>query len=163
MFTCRLSALLVSCLLLMASTGFAQGERDEMMKRVGPWLYPNAKADRSASSININIVYDTVLTTKDEMPKVLSYYLKQMGGDLAKGADKPDDGPHDAHYHGTGEENGVAVLRIWDEDSETPSDQQRGVKIHRLMRITPQHVMTLVISRVAKEKETHIMVTYLKR
>ena len=157
----RLRWVLVTFAMMLVCSGFAQDAKQDVTKKPDPWLYPNAKADYSAQTTDV--MHDTVLVTNDDLKKVLTYYLKQMGGVLAKTAEKQDDNQHDARFHESGEENGVALMRIWAEDSETPDDQQRGVKIHRFVHSTPGRVRIVVISRVANERETHIMVTSLNR
>ena len=151
---------LISFLALLASPplGHTQ-EPPSLLTMIAQWKYPDSKMNGAtlgdAATLNgagertvQSILYKTVLTTKDPLPKVVEYYKNKLmppAGSKAASAEEK-----------TAPASGRSVM--FQDDSEG-----RPVAIHVILVNTEKASTTLVISRGATESETHIAWThYLK-
>lgn len=154
----HLTAFTASFLLVFAPLCYAQ-EPPSLLTMIAQWQYPDSKMNGAklsdAATLNgagdrtiQSILYKTVLTTKDPMPKVIEYYNTKLmpaaGSETAKPKEK------------SANESGRSVT--FHADSEG-----RPVAIYVILVNTDKASTTLVISRAATESETHIAWThYLK-
>ena len=126
---------------------------------IAQWQYPDSKIKGAslsdAATLNgagertvPSVLYKTVLTTKDPMPKVIEYYKTKLMPTASSKTAKPGDK--------AATDPGRSVS--FNDDSEG-----RPVAIYVILVNTDKSSTTLVISREATESETHIAWThYLK-
>ncbi len=151
---------LIAFLALLASAplGHTQ-EPASLLTMISEWKYPDSKMSGAslgdAATMNgagertvQSVLYKTVLTTKDPMPKVIEYYKNMLMLPPGSKADNAEAKAVPA--------SGRSVM--FQDDSEG-----RPVAIHVILVNTEKASTTLVISRAATESETHIAWThYLK-
>jgi len=134
-------------------------EAPSLLTMIAQWQYPDSTMNGGtlgdAATLNgagertvPSILYKTVLTTQDPMPKVIEYYKNKLLPPAGSKADSADEKAVPA--------SGRSVM--FQEDSEG-----RPVAIQVILVNTEKASTTLVISRGATEAETHIAWThYLK-
>ena len=152
--------LLISILALLASAPLGHTQEPvSLLTMIAQWKYPdstmsgatlsdgatmNSAGERTVQSV----LYKTVLTTKDPMPKVIEYYKNKLMPPAGSKADSAEEKTVPA--------SGRSVM--FHDDSEG-----RPVAIHVILVNTEKTSTTLVISRGTTESETHIAWThYLK-
>jgi hypothetical protein len=137
---------LVSLVAIHAETQPAQKADTELrvtlLGTIAEWQYPGSKMPHGASMGDggnpaiQDLKCQTVLTTPDSFDKVVAFYFKKLGITPTGGTAAP---------------NGDAVSVISQEDSKARPVSLQVITINKAKTST-----TLVISRGAGEKETHI-------
>ncbi|WP_428303987.1 hypothetical protein [Lacipirellula sp.] len=135
------------------------GDGNTLMGMLGPWAYPGATwvegaemADGGNPKLQ-SVKCKTVLVTPDSFEDVTKYYAEKLNIDK-KGNDavkKPQ----------LGGDGGRSVTVI--NDSVFDEGDERPVKLQVITVNKPESSTTLVISRAAEERETHIAWSHFKR
>jgi hypothetical protein len=163
----RQAPLFVAALLLLLSGTRAgsQGDRPEpktgLEKEADAWLYPGAKALSTGGSGGR--VFQSVLTTDDEIDKVLKHYDKKCGTSLAG-----DDVPPGVFDSASETADGKTTSTQSADDSTVPLEKKakgkpRGVTLRQLTRDEPGFFVTVLVTRAKDDGQTHLLVTYLKK
>lgn len=106
-----------------------------------PYDYPKAEV---VATSNAGTLHQVGATTPDDPTKVLAYYEKILGGELAATC-----------THGT-EERRIASFN----DSRSAGSDARGADIRVLTEAAKDHVVTITISRLPDEALTHIVLIH---
>jgi hypothetical protein len=135
------------------------GDGTSLMGMLGPWAYPGATwvegaemADGGMPKLQA-VKCKTVLVTPDSFEDVVKYYAEKLnidekGNDVVK---KPQ----------VGGDGGRSVTVI--NDSVFDEGDERPVKLQIIAVNKPDSSTTLVISRAAEERETHIAWSHFQR
>ncbi len=106
------------------------------------YRYPKAEAERGAAQTGN--MYCETLTTADDFNKVAEFYHKKIGKDLAELKPNIIQTTSDGRAAIDASANRSVSLRIWVDQTDSYS-------------------LTVVVSRTADEKSTHIAISYWKR
>lgn len=147
-------------LLVMGATSFcsvAVAQKEEPPKtgaekpRFEDWKYPKAKELSSGQGAGGS---HAVLTTTDDLDKVIAFYEKKTGQTLK--VDQPG---------GQSISGGAGEARLFQDDSIQPGikSEPRPVVVRILVQRATSYDLTLVISKAKGEDYTHIAMTYFSR
>ncbi|BBO33252.1 hypothetical protein [Lacipirellula parvula] len=140
-------------------TSAPAGDGTSLMGMLSPWAYPDATWIEGASmsdggnpklpSVNCK----TVLVTPDSFEDVTKYYGEKLNID-----EKGNDAVKKPQLGGDGGRS-VTVVN----DSVFDEGDERPVKLQVITVNKPESSTTLVISRAAEERETHIAWSHFQR
>jgi hypothetical protein len=135
--------------------------KSALREEAEPWLYPKAKVVSTAESAGR--VFQTVLTTADDVEAVLKHYDRKCGTLLAA-ADNPP-GALDSQSEVA---DGKTTLTLTADDSAVPVPSRRqgtprGVVLRQLTRDESGCFVTVLVTRTKEDAATHLLITYLKK
>jgi hypothetical protein len=141
-----------------------EARKTDLAKEAAEWLYP--RATEVGSGETEGKMYQSFLMTKDELETVLKFYEKKSGQLLRLKKEETKTG---VYLAGTEVKDGESVATILADDSGQPPDPRkqgappRGVVIRLLTQNRGKYFVSIMISHADGEKETHVVVTYLKK
>jgi len=137
----------------------------ELAKEASEWAYPGATNVSSGEAEGV--MRQAVMMTTDEWEKVIKYYEKKSGQFLDVKKGEAQSGIYQSGTEAT--KAGERCSSILADDSGMPPDPKkqgappRGVMIRLLTQCRAKYFVTVMISHTDKEKETHVVVTYIKK
>jgi hypothetical protein len=174
--------LLIVVALVLVGGGFAAGwlaarphQSDDPWKDApdgSEWHYPGGAVQGSskggkflADGVRVGPQYTTVLTTSDDVPKVLAYYAAKLNAPQVAGA---DGGSGFSHFD---TEAALKVVQgaVLQDNTQPPGAGQpkagqlratRPVRVGVINVCTERYDLCLFISRAEGEEHTHIVVAY---
>jgi hypothetical protein len=138
--------------------------KTELSKEAANWHYP--KATDVGSGETEGKMYQSILMTMDDLEKVLKFYENKSGQVLSLKKSETKTG---VYLTGTDVVKGEGIATILADDSGQPPDPRkqgapsRGVIIRLLTQNREKYFVSIMISHADNEKETHVVVTYLKK
>lgn len=138
--------------------------KTELAREAAEWHYP--KATQVGSGEADGKMSQTILMTKDDLEDVLKFYEKKSGQVLRLKKEETKTG---VYLTGTEVQDGESVASILADDSGQPPDPRKrgapphGVIIRMLTQSRSKYFVSVVVSHTEGEKETHLVITYLKK
>jgi hypothetical protein len=138
--------------------------KTELAKEAADWHYPDAQVVGTGETNGK--MHQAILMTKDDLEKVLGFYEKMSGQKLILKKEETKTG---IYLTGVDAKDGESVATMLADDSGRPPDPRkqgappRGVIIRLLTQDANKHFVSVMVSHADGEKETHVVVTYLKK